>query len=105
MEQSVPDHIPSRPSNKNACGICGQPKTAWSVKCQRCEANRQRFLAASTKTDDDRTLIEQVNARGQSAVARERGVTRQAIHEMVAKAQRRVAFLAANPLPPVNPVH
>lgn len=34
-------------------------------------------------------------------MARERGVSRQAVHEMVRKAQRRIEFLAANPLPPM----
>jgi hypothetical protein len=101
----------SRASNKNDCPICGQPKTAWSLKCGTCEGNRQRYLAAIAKVDEDHRFLSEVKQRGQSSVARERRVSRQAVHEMVRKAQRRIDFLTANPLPPVQitsemaPVH
>ena len=98
MDASSPSGI--RPSNKNGCPICGNPKTAWSLKCGTCEGNRQRYLAAVDRTDDDQRFLDDVKRRGQSSVARERGVSRQAVHEMVRKAQRRIEFLTANPLPP-----
>lgn len=90
-----------RPSNKNACPICGQDKTAWSMKCGGCEANRQRYLASIERVNEDRAFLDEVKQRGQSTIARERKVSRQAISEQVKKAHRRLDFLTANPLPPL----
>lgn len=93
----------ARNTNKTPCKICGAPHTPWSIICQRCEGNRQRYLAAVGKTSTDKRFLDEVRQRGQSSVARERGVSRQAVHEMVRKAQRRIEFLTANPLPPMAP--
>jgi hypothetical protein len=101
---SSPSSSQSRPSNKNACPICGRDKTAWSLKCGTCEANRQRYLAAIQRVSEDRTFLEDVAQRGQSTIARERGVKRQAISQQVAKARRRLDFITTNPLPPL-PAH
>lgn len=101
-----PSSSQSRPSNKNACPICGQDKTAWSLKCGTCEANRQRYLAAVQRATEDRAFLEDVATRGQAAIVRERmaqghKVSRQAISEQVKKARRRIDFLTSNPLPPL----
>ena len=80
-----------RAAAKNECPICGGMKTAWSVKCQPCEGDRIRAESAATHADSDREILAAVQARGQSAVARERGVTRQAVSLMVAKARTRLA--------------
>ncbi len=101
----------ARNTKQTPCSLCGSPHTPWSVICQRCEGNRQRYLAATAKADFDRAFLIAVRVKGQSSVARERGVSRQAVHEMVRKAQIRIAFLTENPLPPmqasqdVAPVH
>jgi len=120
MEQSsVPSSRGSNPHpQKNECPICGQLKTAWSLKCGTCESNRQRYLAAIEREDSDRAFLDDVKQRKQSDIARERGITRQRVGQLVSDARKRVAFLEANPLPPIptfrtlpqtptetNPVH
>ena len=101
----------ARNTKQTPCPICGSGHTPWSRICQSCEGSRQRYLAATAKVDSDRAFLIAVRAKGQSSVARERGVSRQAVHEMVRKAQRRIEFLTANPLPPtmatseMTPVH
>src|SRR4051812_34587648 len=102
MEQSVPSSRGSNPHpQKNECPICGQLKTAWSLKCGTCESNRQRYLAAIQRADEDRAFLEDIKHRKQSVIARERGITRQRVGQLVSDARKRVDFLAANPLPPI----
>ena len=80
-----------RTAVQNACPLCGGMKTAWSARCQTCFIDGIRAESAATHADSDREILAAVQARGQSAVARERGVTRQAVSLMVAKARTRLA--------------
>lgn len=104
----APSH-PSRPrpqSNKNACPICGKDKTAWSQKCSSCEANRQRYLAATTHKQSDPEFLAHVEGRTLQSVGDELGISRQAVQKRIRAAQERVAFLQANPLPlGASPTH
>lgn len=97
---------PSRPSasNKNPCPLCGRLKTAWSAKCSTCEGDRQRYLAAVVRQEEDRAFLEGVKGRTLQAVADEMGVSRQRIHTRIREAQQRIQFLAQNPISPV-PTH
>jgi hypothetical protein len=95
--------MPSSGSNTNACPICGQPKTSWSLKCQACEGNRQRYLAAIERARQDKEFLRALEGRTLQSVADERHVSRQAIFLQKQKAERRVAFLESNPLPVMAP--
>ena len=92
---------PSRQPNpsKNDCPICGQLKTAWSAKCSTCEANRQRYLAATNHQQSDPEFLAFVQGRTLQSVGTELGISRQAVQKRIRAAQERVAFLQANPLP------
>jgi hypothetical protein len=87
--------------NTNACPICGHAKTSWSLKCQRCETNRQRYLAAIEHDDEDRRFLRELQGRTLQSLADERHVSRQAVYLQKQKAERRQAFLQQNPLPPL----
>jgi hypothetical protein len=59
------------------------------------------YLASIEHAREDREFLQELESKSQSQIARERGVQRQAINQQVAKARKRLAFLAANPLPPL----
>ena len=80
-------------SNKSPCRICGRPKTAWSDKCKRCEANRQRYITALSRQQEDIEFLASLKGRTLEEVGKERGISRQAVHQLKTKAEARVQFL------------
>ena len=85
--------------NTNPCPFCGRPKTSWSAKCQLCEGDRQRYIAASSRTETDEQFLVRLRGRTLASVAKELGVSRQRVHQIKRDAERRVAFLQQPPTP------
>jgi hypothetical protein len=91
----------SNPANTNLCPTCRErQKTSWSISCQECEGNRQRYLAAITRQESDRQFLATLQGQSQSAIAKQMHVTRQRVHQLKQDAERRLAFLQ-QPLPPI----
>lgn len=74
-------------------------KTAWSAKCQTCETNRQRYLAAMDHKQSDPEFLASVKGRTLQSVGNELSISRQAVQKRIRDAEKRVAFLQTNPLP------
>src|SRR4029078_4589330 len=83
----------NKPSAKNPCPICSRPKTAWSIRCQRCEGNRQRYITSLARQAEDVEFLAHLEGKTLQQVADERGVKRQRVHQLKKDAERRVAFL------------
>src|SRR5688572_8676803 len=83
----------SNPSAKSPCAICGRPKTPMSIRCQTCEGNRQRYLAALSRQAEDQRFLASLQGRTLQEVAEERGITRQRVHQLKRDAEQRAAFL------------
>lgn len=75
------------------CPICGGRMTQRATVCQSCFGTAEREVAAQMKAGEDRELIQAIAERGQAAIARERGVSRQAIFRLFAKARKRQSLL------------
>lgn len=89
------------PSNTNLCPTCKiNQKTFWSRSCQTCEGNRQKYIAAISRVDTDRALLERLRGHSMASVAKELKVSRQRVLQMRQDAQRRLNFLS-QPLPPI----
>lgn len=87
-------------TSKTPCRICGRPKTPWSDKCKRCEGNRQKYLNALARQQEDiefLAFLAEAKQQGLSyeeiGKARTPSISRQRVQQLKADAEARVQFL------------
>lgn len=83
-------------SKKDACPLCGEPKTPWSLKCQQCQGERVKLQTALERHESDLDFLNTHEGQTLAQIGRTLGVSRERARQLLAKAHRRLDYLSSH---------
>lgn len=83
-------------THKNECPSCGRGKTPWSLRCQQCQGERVKLQTALERHESDLDFLNTHEGQTLAQIGRTLGVSRERARQLLAKAHRRLDYLAAH---------